>query len=113
MNINFEELEKQELNYRAILTILESLYNDFNKTTSSTIKLNEYVDTVNKVTGKSDEFYFELINNPISISDTLIVLDDGTKIITPSSIIKIENGVVFIKSADVSTESAFFVTYKY
>ena len=113
MNINFEELKKQELNYEAILLILESLYNDFNKTISSTIKLNEYVDTIKKVDGKFDEFYFELANRPISISDILIVLEDGSTFITPSSILEIEENKIYIKSVNISTESSFFVTYKY
>jgi len=113
MDINFTELKKQELNYKAVVAILEAMYNEFNATSLSTLILNEYVDDLNKVDGKLDEFTFELEQSPISASDILIVPEDGSFVITPSSITDIDGKIITIKSTLVNSETTLFVTYKF
>jgi hypothetical protein len=113
MTINFEELEQQELNYKTVISVLKAMYEEFNSAALSTLILNEFVEGITKVDGTLDEFQLVLSNVPTSISDILIVSEDGSLVITPSSILTIDGNTINIKSTSINTESTFFVTYKY
>ncbi|MGL5716500.1 MAG: hypothetical protein ACRCXX_14285 [Cetobacterium sp.] len=113
MNINFEEIKKQEVSNETLIHIIEVLYNEVKSSTTPNIILNELVDNLEPDSSESSSFSFTLSEKPMSPNDISIVTTDGSIIITPSSITKIEGDKVHFKNLQINQEMELFVTYKY
>jgi hypothetical protein len=113
MTINFDELKKQQLNSTMLLNIIEVIYNNVKTETFQNIVLNEYVDDLVQESSEYDVYSFELANTPISTLDILIVSEDGSIVITPSSITQLDGKRVYVKSLQLTTGHSLYVTYKY
>lgn len=109
MKINFEELKLQKVDNNIILEILENLYKSI-KTTKNNMILNELCK-VNRTL--SNEYNIKLSSKPLSNSDIFIVSQDGSIILTPTNITKIENDVVYISNKNMKMLDYVYVTYKY
>lgn len=112
MKINFDEIKKQNYNSETLLNIMEVMYNKMNSIEPSGIIFNEFVNGMEQSTANAT-FSFSLKHNPISYADVFIVLEDGSLVITPISIIKIEKNVVTLKNSQLKKNMNLFVTYKY
>lgn len=112
MNIDFKLLENEVVDSNVLLEIIKSMYNYMKSDIKSNIMLNEYVDNVVSEL-YTDEYILEVSYNPISINDILIVSEDGTIVVTPSSIIGLDKNKIKIKSNKVKKNMNFFITYKY
>lgn len=113
MKINFEEIKKQDVGHELLVHILEVIYNEVKSTTTPNIIFNELVDNLEADKNEHSTYYFSLSREPLSLNDMLIVTDDGSIVITPNSITKIEGNKIFFKNLQVSSEMNLFVTYKY
>ena len=109
MKINFEELKLQKVDNNIILEILENLYKSI-KTTKNNMILNELCK-VNRTL--SNEYNIKLYSKPLSNSDIFIVSQDGSIILTPTNITKIENNIVYISNKNMKMLDYVYVTYKY
>lgn len=109
MKINFRELRLQKIDINIILDILENLYNNL-KMTKNNMILNELCK-VNRTL--SNEYNIKLSNKPLSNSDIFIVSQDGSVILTPTHITKIENDTVYISNKNMKMLDYVYVTYKY
>lgn len=113
MNINFEEIKKQDITNETLIHILEVLYNEIKSTVTPNIILNELVDNLESDKSEHSVFSFTLSEKPISPNDISIVTSDGSITITPASITKIEENRVYFKNLQINQEMELFVTYKY
>jgi hypothetical protein len=113
MKIDFEQIKKQNIDNETLLHLLEVIYNEVKVTTTPNIMFNEYVDTLEIDKKLHATYSFTLSKEAISPNDMLIVSEDGTVFITPSSIVKIEGSKIYFKSLQINSETPLFVTYKY
>ncbi|MGL4988900.1 MAG: hypothetical protein ACRC5F_06640 [Cetobacterium sp.] len=89
------------------------MYNEIKSSAEPNIIFNEYIDTLEVDKKSNATFSFELSKKPMSSNDIQIISEDGSVVVTPSSIIKIEDKRVYFKNLQISSESTLFVTYKY
>lgn len=113
MKINFETLKSQNIDNETLLNILEILYNEVKSSTNPNIIFNEFVDNLEPDAKEHSTFSFSLSKSPISINDMLIVSDDGSIVITPSSITKIDKNKIYFKNLQITSNMNLFVSYKY
>ncbi|MGL4449630.1 MAG: hypothetical protein ACRCTZ_00390 [Sarcina sp.] len=113
MNINFEEIKKQEVSNETLIHIIEVMYNEIKNSAAPNIILNELVDNLEADSSENSVFSFTLSEKPISPNDVSIVTTDGSITITPASITKIEGNRVYFKNLQINQEMELFVTYKY
>ncbi|MGL5768144.1 MAG: hypothetical protein ACRCX8_21125 [Sarcina sp.] len=113
MIIEFEKIKKQNVDLDTLLHLIEIMYAEVKSTTTPNIIFNEYIDTLEVDKTSHATYAFTLSKTPISLNDMLIVSEDGSVMITPSSIIKIEDKKVFFKNLQISSGTTLFVTYKY
>lgn len=113
MNINFEEIKKQEVTNETLIHIIEVMYNELKNTASPNLILNELVDNLEADNSEHSVFSFTLSEKPLSPNDISIVTTDGSITITPSSITKLEGNRVYFKNLQINQEMELFVTYKY
>ncbi|MGL5311711.1 MAG: hypothetical protein ACRCX2_19895 [Paraclostridium sp.] len=113
MKIDFEQIKKQNVDSDTLLHLLEVIYSEVKACTAPNIIFNEYVDTLEVVKTSHATYAFTLSKTPISQNDLLIVSEDGSVYVTPSSIIKIEGTKVYFKNLQINSDTPLFVTYKY
>lgn len=110
MNIDFDELRKQDVDKDVLIDLLEHIYKLLKNTKDSNVMLNE-VCKVNKTI--TNEFNIKLSQTPISASDIIIFSEDGTITITPAYIVKTEKNIVYINNKNIKQLDYVYVTYKY
>ena len=110
MVINFDTLRQQDVDKSVLIDLLEHFYNKLKENKDSNIIINELCK-VNRTT--TNEYNIELSNIPLSMTDILIVSQDGSITITPMSLTKIENNLVYISNKNMKMLDYVYVTYKY
>lgn len=110
MNIDFDELRKQDVDKDVLIDLLEHMYKLLKNTKDNNIMLNE-VCKVNKTI--ANEFNIVLSKPPISAADVILHSQDGSITITPASIIKTDKNTVYINNKNIKQLDYVYVTYKY
>lgn len=113
MVIDFEAIKKQNVDPDTLLHLLEIMYAEVKACTTPNIIFNEYVDALEVDKTSHATYSFVLSKSPVSVNDMLIVSEDGSVVITPSSVTKVEGTKVQFKNLQISSETPLFVTYKY
>lgn len=112
MTIDFKTLENQDIDPYVLLELIKVMYTEMKSTSTNNLILNEYTDNINQ-TLYTDEYTLEVKEAPTSVSDILIISEDGTIVITPNSITGLDKNKITIKSNKVKKNMNFFITYKY